>query len=61
MNTVPAGIYPPSAGTAEVNGFDIRREMEGVRRSLGLCPQHDVLFDELTVDEHIQFFCEVGR
>ncbi|CAG7726830.1 unnamed protein product, partial [Allacma fusca] len=28
-----------------------------VRDNLGLCPQHDVLFDELTVEEHLRFFC----
>lgn len=35
-------------------------EMDEVRRSLGLCPQHDILFDELTVAEHIIFFSKVG-
>ncbi|XP_076054127.1 phospholipid-transporting ATPase ABCA3-like [Oratosquilla oratoria] len=50
------GLYPPTSGTALVEGFDIRREMEEVRQSLGLCPQHDVLFDSLTVAEHIIFF-----
>ena len=33
--------------------------MREVRRSIGICPQHDVLFDELTVAEHIAFFCEL--
>ena len=32
---------------------------EGVRGSLGLCPQHDILFDELTVEEHLDFFCKL--
>ncbi len=34
--------------------------MRGVRSSLGICPQHDVLFDTLTVDEHLRFFAEVS-
>ena len=50
------GFIPPSAGTAIVNGCDIRKNMEGVRRGLGLCPQHNVLFDTLTVDEHLKLF-----
>ncbi|KAA0192008.1 hypothetical protein HAZT_HAZT001559 [Hyalella azteca] len=50
------GLFPPSSGTAVVNGYDIVKEMAEVRRSIGICPQHDVLFDELTVSEHIQFF-----
>lgn len=30
--------------------------MEAIRSSLGLCPQHNVLFDDLTVAEHIWFY-----
>lgn len=30
-----------------------------IRRSLGLCPQHDVLFDNLTVVEHLLFYAQV--
>ncbi|CAL8072882.1 unnamed protein product [Orchesella dallaii] len=51
------GLFPPTSGTALVNGFDIRNEIDSVRQSLGLCPQHDVLFDEMTVEEHLKFFC----
>ncbi|KAK8753744.1 hypothetical protein OTU49_001413 [Cherax quadricarinatus] len=53
------GLYPPTSGTAYVGGYDIVKEMGAVRHSLGLCPQHDVLFDELTVAEHIQFFSKL--
>ncbi|CAG0881515.1 unnamed protein product [Darwinula stevensoni] len=45
-----------TGGTALVNGYDIRRSMEKVRDSLGLCPQHCMLFPELTVAEHIFLF-----
>jgi len=54
------GLYPPTKGTATVNDFDIRTNMRAVRKSLGLCPQHDVLFDDLTCAEHIKFFCKVN-
>lgn len=50
------GMFPPTSGTASINGQDIRTNIQGVRSSLGLCPQHNVLFDELTVREHIIFF-----
>lgn len=49
-------MYPPSSGTAYLNGRDIHYELDEARRSMGLCPQHNVLFDELTVGEHIIFF-----
>ena len=28
---------------------------------LGLCPQHDVLFDRLTVEEHLWFFAKLKK
>ena len=57
--SVLTGLFPPTTGTALVNGFDIRKDIQSVRGSLGLCPQHDILFDELTVEEHLDFFCKL--
>lgn len=34
--------------------------MVQIRRSLGLCPQHDILFDNLTVTEHLYFYAQVS-
>ena len=53
------GFIPPTSGTAQVNGCDIRDDIQGVRKSLGLCPQHNILFDSLTVKEHLMFFAKV--
>lgn len=48
------GMIGPSAGTAIVDGKDIRTEMQVIRRSLGFCPQYDVIYPELTVKEHMK-------
>ena len=53
------GLFRPTSGTAVVNGYDIRTNIDDVRASLGICPQHNVLFDELTVKDHLKFFCLV--
>ncbi|KAK9731140.1 ABC transporter [Popillia japonica] len=53
------GMITPTEGTAIVNGYDIRTNMSQVRDSVGLCPQHNILFDELTVAEHIRFFSKL--
>ncbi|CAG9810455.1 unnamed protein product [Chironomus riparius] len=53
------GLFAPTSGTAIINGYDIRTEIEDARRSFGFCPQHDILFEELTVEEHLQFFCRL--
>jgi ABC-type multidrug transport system ATPase subunit len=50
------GLYEPTAGTAYINGMDIRNEMDKIQKCLGICPQHNVLFDDLTVEEHLLFF-----
>ncbi|XP_030374323.1 ATP-binding cassette sub-family A member 3 [Scaptodrosophila lebanonensis] len=50
------GIIPPSSGTAMINGWDLRTQLESVRRSLGFCPQHNILFDDMSVRNHIVFF-----
>uniref|UniRef100_A0A7N4NZL8 ABC transporter domain-containing protein n=1 Tax=Sarcophilus harrisii TaxID=9305 RepID=A0A7N4NZL8_SARHA len=50
------GLYPPTSGQAYINGFEITRDMVQIRKNLGLCPQHDLLFDYLTVSEHLYFF-----
>ena len=52
-----SGIIPSTTGTAVVNGFNIITESENARKSLGICTQNNVLIDDLTVKEHIIFFC----
>ena len=42
--------------TAVVNGLDLRTQMNEIRRSIGLCPQFDVLFDDLSARQHLEFF-----
>uniref|UniRef100_A0A8B9KKR1 P-type phospholipid transporter n=1 Tax=Astyanax mexicanus TaxID=7994 RepID=A0A8B9KKR1_ASTMX len=60
--SILTGLFAPTSGTAYVNGFDIRRDMDTIRKKLGMCPQHNVLFNELTVEEHIYFYARLkGR
>lgn len=50
------GLIEPTEGHAEINGIDIFNNMDEMRKILGVCPQHDVLFDFLTVEEHLKLF-----
>ena len=54
--SVLTGMFSPTSGTASINGHDITEDMGSVRRSLGLCPQHNMLFEDLNVREHLRFF-----
>lgn len=51
------GLFSPSSGTAYLDGKDIRTEIDEARKSVGICPQHDILFNDLTVKEHLIFYC----
>ncbi|KAF5910024.1 ATP-binding cassette sub-family A member 1-like isoform X1 [Clarias magur] len=54
--SVLTGLFPPTAGTVYIKGRDIRTDMDVIRRTLGVCPQHNVLFPMLTVEEHVWFY-----
>ncbi|XP_023584173.1 phospholipid-transporting ATPase ABCA3 [Trichechus manatus latirostris] len=53
------GLFPPTSGRAYISGYEISQDMAQIRKSLGLCPQHDVLFDDLTVAEHLYFYAQL--
>ncbi|XP_075906360.1 phospholipid-transporting ATPase ABCA1-like [Nelusetta ayraudi] len=54
--SILTGLFPPTSGTAYILGKDIRTELSAIRQNLGVCPQHNVLFSMLTVEEHIWFY-----
>ncbi|XP_007564272.1 retinal-specific ATP-binding cassette transporter isoform X1 [Poecilia formosa] len=54
--SILTGLYPPTSGTAYVNGRDIKTDIDIIRTSMGMCPQYNILFNHLTVEEHILFY-----
>ncbi|XP_031487931.1 ABC transporter A family member 1 isoform X2 [Nymphaea colorata] len=50
------GLLAPTSGDAVVFGKNIKTDMDQIRKELGVCPQNDVLFPELTVKEHLRMF-----
>jgi ATP-binding cassette subfamily A (ABC1) protein 3 len=51
------GLTIPTSGDAYMLGNkSISHNMHEIRRNLGVCPQHDILFAELTVLQHLQMF-----
>ena len=53
------GALSATAGSIRVFGKDVRTSIAEIRQRIGFVPQFDVLFDELTVDEHILFFTRI--
>lgn len=50
------GLIQATKGRAKVFNLDIFDEMDDFRKILGVCPQHDVLFEFLTPREHLELF-----
>lgn len=53
------GLYQPTSGELRVNGVNAISAPEIARKQMGLCPQYDVLYDELTCEEHLRLFAVV--
>ena len=52
-------LLPPTAGSAIVNGYDIVRQANGVRRSIGVIPQAMTTDLELSVEENLIIFAKL--
>jgi ABC-type multidrug transport system ATPase subunit len=46
----------PTHGTALIGGYDIRTDMAAIYTLMGVCPQHDLLWETLTGREHLLFY-----
>ena len=49
-------LLKPLAGTAQVDGFDVVRQMTDIRRRVGYMPGRFSLYQDLTVRENLEFF-----
>jgi ABC-2 type transport system ATP-binding protein len=52
-------LLPPTSGTALINGFDVTRQPEEVRRSIGVIPQAMTTDVELSIEENLSIFAKL--
>ncbi|MBI4537698.1 MAG: ABC transporter ATP-binding protein [candidate division NC10 bacterium] len=55
------GLLAPSQGRAQVDGVDVGRDPEAVKRRVGYMPQRFSLYGDLTAEENLHFFAGVYR
>lgn len=54
-----SGILKPTSGTAKVAGFNIIKESERLKEHIGYMPQRFGLYEDLTVEENLDFFSDI--
>lgn len=51
----------PDTGSASVNGLDVIRDVSGIRRIIGYMPGHFALYQDLSVEENLNFYATIFR
>ena len=52
-------LLPPTSGTALIHGFDVIKQADGVRRSIGVIPQAMTSDLELSVEENLLIYAKL--
>ncbi|HVN48476.1 MAG TPA: ABC transporter ATP-binding protein [Bacteroidota bacterium] len=55
------GVLPPSQGSIHMLGFDVQSEKKEIKKHIGYLSQRFSLYQDLTIDENIDFFAEIHR
>jgi len=50
------GIYEPTSGNSWVGGNSILNSIDKVQELIGYCPQFDLLWNDLSVVDHLYFY-----
>ncbi len=53
------GFFPPTSGSARINGFDVFDRSIDVRKRLGYLPEHIPLYKEMRTEAYLRFVAEV--
>jgi ABC-2 type transport system ATP-binding protein len=53
------GFFPPTSGTAVVNGFDIQKQPLEAKRQIGYLPENAPVYPDMTVEGYLRFIAEI--
>lgn len=49
----------PTSGLIKIGGFDLNKDFEKARKLIGYCPQPNLVFESMTVEEHIYYYAMI--
>jgi ABC-2 type transport system ATP-binding protein len=55
------GIVEPTSGNINILGYDIKSELDKIKRHIGYLSQRFSLYGDLSVDENIEFFADIHQ
>ncbi|KAG5487934.1 hypothetical protein LSCM1_08249 [Leishmania martiniquensis] len=58
MNMMTGMLYP-DGGDCYIDGHSVRFDLARARQEIGYCPQHNILWPELSCREHLEFFARL--
>ncbi|PWV12746.1 putative ABC transporter [Trypanosoma cruzi] len=53
------GMLRPDGGDCYIYGHSIRKQLNRARQEIGFCPQHNVLWPNLSCYEHLEYFSSI--
>ncbi|KAM3720275.1 Phospholipid-transporting ATPase ABCA1 [Dirofilaria immitis] len=54
--SILTGLLQSTSGAIFIYGLNLQKYMRIIRNFIGICPQHNILFDKLTVKEQLKFY-----
>ncbi len=57
--SVLVGLFDASGGVVEVNGLRLPDDVAAIQQCIGVMPQHDILWEELSPVEHMRVFAAI--
>lgn len=53
------GLFPPTKGNAHVCGFDLEKQLRQIYDVMGICPQFDICWPDISVAEHVSLYARI--
>jgi ABC-type multidrug transport system ATPase subunit len=49
----------PTSGSIKIAGYDVTKQFEQARKLIGYCPQPNLIFDHMSVEEHLYYYAKI--